>query len=93
MMTAARSRDSANINPDIDLVVRCSNVQRNIFNEQYCRISYHHNACVSVPLPVDGRSVMFNPGVSREEVDKYLPSFAGPGHGGVIGTLVCSTWL
>lgn len=37
--------------PDIDLVTRCSNVEKNIFNEGHCKISYDVNACETVPAP------------------------------------------
>ena len=63
MKAAARSGNNDDGNPDTDLVVRCSNVQRNVFNEATCRISYHEDACVSVPLPdpEDYRIEMQNP--------------------------------
>jgi hypothetical protein len=87
MKSASRSGPNDDGNPDTDLVVRCSNVQRNIFNEVTCRISYHKDACTSVPLPDPNdlyRSNMHNPGDRVEELWKYLPSYAGPDHGGVI---------
>ncbi len=37
--------------PDVDLVTRCSNVEKNIFNENHCKISYDVNACETVPAP------------------------------------------
>ena len=37
--------------PNIDLVTRCSNVEKNIFNEAHCKISYDVNACETVPAP------------------------------------------
>ena len=88
MKAAARSGDNDDGNPDTDLVVRCSNVQRNIFNEATCKISYHEDACTSVPLPDPDdlyRSVMYNPGDRVEDLRKYLPEYAGPANGGVIG--------
>ena len=36
---------------DDHLVVRCSNVERNIFNEHHCKVSYEPNVCTSKPLP------------------------------------------
>eukprot|EP00804_Cyclotella_cryptica_P019736 CCRYP_009662-RD/>CCRYP_009662-RD protein AED:0.10 eAED:0.10 QI:0/0.90/0.86/1/0.90/0.86/23/166/2685 len=77
---AARSGDNDDGNPDTDLVVRCSNVQRNVFNEDQCRISYHPDACQSVPL----RGAVVDPANVVEPVWKYLPSYAGPDNGGVV---------
>jgi hypothetical protein len=83
MKAAARSGDN--------LVVRCSNVQRNVFNEAKCRISYHEDACQSVPLPDPKDSYrvwMYDPGGgggTPEKMWKYLPSYAGPDNGGVVG--------
>ena len=88
MIAAARSGDNDDGNPDTDLVVRCSNVQRNVFNEATCRISYHEDACTSVPLPDPDdffRSNMHNPGDRVDELWKYLPTYSGPDSGGVIG--------
>ncbi|KAL3805312.1 hypothetical protein HJC23_009019 [Cyclotella cryptica] len=87
MKAAARSGDNDDGNPDTDLVVRCSNVQRNIFNEKKCRISYHPNACSSVPLPDPNdffKSSMRNPGEGVDELWKYIPPYAGPDNGGVV---------
>ena len=51
MNRAARSGDNDDGDPNTDLVVRCSNVQRNIFNEANgCKLSFDEDACVSVPL-------------------------------------------
>ena len=51
MRRASRSREIAD-GQIIDLVVtRCINVQRNVFNEDYCKISYEEDACESVPKP------------------------------------------
>eukprot|EP00804_Cyclotella_cryptica_P019763 CCRYP_009664-RA/>CCRYP_009664-RA protein AED:0.11 eAED:0.11 QI:135/1/0.94/1/1/1/17/0/2177 len=77
---AARSGDNDDGNPDTDLVVRCSNVQRNVFNEDQCRISYHPDACQSVPL----QGAVVDPANVVEPVWKYLPSYAGPDNGGVV---------
>ena len=88
MKAAARSGDNDDGNPDTDLVVRCSNVQRNIFNEKKCRISYHPSACSSVPLPDPNdffKSNMQNPGDDVDGLWKYTPPYAGPDNGGVIG--------
>jgi hypothetical protein len=88
MKAAARSGDNEDGNPNTDLVVRCSNAQRNVFNEGRCRISYHPVACQSVPLPDPKdsyRSNIHDPGVVVEPVWKYLPSYAGPDNGGVVG--------
>jgi hypothetical protein len=74
-------------NDDNNLVVRCSNVQRNIFNEKSCKISYHPDACSSVPLPDPDnfyRSVMKDPGEKIDHMWKYLRPYAGPDHGGVV---------
>ena len=87
---AARSGENEDGNPVTDLVVRCSNVQRNIFNEAQCRVSYHEDACQSEPLPDPdnyNRVVMYDPGndlVNVERVSKYLPQHAGPDNGGVV---------
>ncbi len=35
--------------PNVDLVTRCSNVEVNVFNEEFCQISYDENACLSAP--------------------------------------------
>ena len=91
MKAAARSGDNDDGNPSTDLVVRCSNVQRNIFNEGQCRISYHEDACQSTPLPDPNDnyySRMYDPGSRLEEVWKYLPSYAGPDNGGVVGEFI-----
>ena len=40
---------AASANND-NLVVLCSNVQRNFINEPFCKLSYDEDACVSVPL-------------------------------------------
>jgi hypothetical protein len=88
MKAASRSGPNDDSNPDTDIVVRCSNVQRNIFNEATCRISYHEDACTSVPQPDPNdlyRSNMHDPGDRVDELWKYLPSYAGPDHGGVVG--------
>lgn len=88
MKLAARSGGNDDGNPNTDLVVRCSNVQRNIFNEGECRISYHADACQSVPLPDPKdfyRSNMYDPAAALEATWKYLPSYAGPDNGGVVG--------
>jgi hypothetical protein len=44
-------RASRSNNDDDHLVVRCSNVERNIFNEHFCQVSYETNVCVSKPMP------------------------------------------
>jgi hypothetical protein len=87
MKAAARSGANDD-NPKTDLVVRCSNVQRNIFNEGQCRISYHQDACQSVPLPNPNdfyRVYMYDPGSTTvDAVSKYTPTYAGPDNGGVV---------
>ena len=80
MKAAARSGDNDDGNPDTDLVVRCSNVQRNVFNEATCQISYHEDACVSAPL----YGSMHDPTYQVDELSKYVPNYAGPDHGGVV---------
>ena len=45
MKAAARNLTSENVEKGNHLVVRCSNTQRNVFNEKQCRISYDDNAC------------------------------------------------
>ena len=90
MKAAARSGANEDGNQSTDLVVRCSNVQRNIFNEGQCRISYHEDACQPEPLPDPAnnyRVYMFDPSGGLEETWKYLPSYAGPDNGGVVGEL------
>lgn len=58
MNRAARSGINDDGDANTDLVVRCSNVERNIFNEPHCKLSFDENACVA--LPVDGNgSVCF----------------------------------
>jgi hypothetical protein len=43
--------------PNVDLVTRCSNVEANIFNEPFCKISYDENACETTPAaPATGIS-------------------------------------
>jgi hypothetical protein len=82
MKAAARNES------ETDLVVRCANVQRNVFNEATCRISFHEDACTSVPLPDPNdfyRINMYDPGEVREDLWKYLPAYRGPNHGGVVG--------
>ena len=81
--TTARSGENEYGNPVTDLVVRCSNVQRNIlFNEAQCQVSYHKDACQSEPLPDPenyNRVVMYDPSndlVNVERVSKYLPLYA-----------------
>jgi hypothetical protein len=69
---------------EIDLITRCSNVQRNVFNDGQCQISYHPDACQTVPLQGD----MIDPtyfAKSIEKAYKYLPPWAGPDGAGVIG--------
>ena len=92
MKAAARSGDNDDGNPNTDLVVRCSNVPRNIFNEGQCRISYHEDACQSTPLPDPNDSYriwMNDPGGTiLETTYKYLPSYAGPDNGGVVGEFI-----
>ena len=51
MKRAARSGPNDDGDPRTDLVVRCSNDRRNLFNEPHCKISYDPDACVSQPLP------------------------------------------
>ena len=51
MKRAARSGDNDDGDSTTDLVTRCSNTDRNVFNEASCKISYHQDACVSSPLP------------------------------------------
>lgn len=41
--------------PDVDLVTRCSNVEANIFNEEFCQISYDENACETTPAAGAGK--------------------------------------
>lgn len=96
MIAAARSGDNEDGNPDTDLVVRCSNVQRNVFNEANCRISYHKDACTSVPLPDPDdfyRSNMHDPGNRVDELWKYLPTYSGPDSGGVVGEDELETYM
>ena len=51
MRRASRSGDNVD-GQAIDLVVtRCINVQRNVFNDDFCKISYEEDACESVPKP------------------------------------------
>ena len=79
MKAAARTIDSGNPG---QLVVRCSNAQRNIFNEESCKLSYDADACVSVPI---GTATIRDPGGDNPSfVSDYLPSYAGPDNGGVI---------
>ena len=91
MKAAARSGANDDGNPDTNLVVRCSNVQRNVFNEAECRISYHQDACQTVPLPNPDdsyRIYMYDPGTpGADAVWKYSPDYAGPDNGGVVGKL------
>ena len=73
----------------VALVTRCTNTQRNVFNEQYCKISYDENACVSDPLPDpndDYRQFTIDPGDGQtvEPMYKFEPSYAGPNKGGVV---------
>lgn len=70
MKLAARTFDANNPN---QLVVRCANVPRNIFNEGYCKVSYDSDACVSNPLYY-----------GDDPISHYLPRFAGPDNGGVV---------
>lgn len=42
MKRAARTNDG---DPSTDMVVRCSNAQRSLFNEAGCKISYHVRQC------------------------------------------------
>jgi len=51
MIRAARSGDNDDGDSRTDLVVRCSNANRNIFNEPNCKISYQADVCVSAPFP------------------------------------------
>ena len=53
MKRAKRSGDTDDGDDRTDIVTRCSNVQRNIFNEAWCKISYHPDTCETVPLPDD----------------------------------------
>jgi len=88
MKRAARSGPNEDGDSTTDMVTRCSNTQRNVFNEGSCKISYHPDACVSVPLPDpndDYSSLTVNPGVGiADSVSKYLPHYAGPDYGGVV---------
>jgi hypothetical protein len=86
---------------EIDLNTRCSNVQRNVFNDGHCRVSYHPDACLTNPIqdPNDPYKVgMLDPTSfasmdtrrnikNVERASKYLPAWAGPDGGGVIGEL------
>ena len=45
MKAAARNLNSETVEHGNHLVVRCLNTQRNILNEEQCRISYDENAC------------------------------------------------
>ena len=84
MRRAARTDDG---DPNRDMVTRCTNAPRTLFNEHACKISFDEEACVSTPLPdpADNNKVyVLDPGKgSPERVYKYRPSFAGPDGGGV----------
>lgn len=87
MIRASRSGANEDGDPRTDTVVRCSNTQRNIFNEPHCKLSFDPQACVSVPLPDSSdnyRSSSINPGgTSSDPVTKFMPEYAGPNGGGV----------
>ena len=87
MKRAARSGPNDDGDPTTDVVTRYTNAQRNIFNEEYCKISYHPDACVSTPLPDPGSDLVFmlNPGEGvADKLIKYTPRFAGHDGGGVV---------
>ena len=93
MKRAGRSGLNTNTDPKYDestvaLVTRCTNTQRNVFNEKYCKISYNENACVSDPLPDpadDYKQYTINPGMGdTDPLYKFEPSYAGPNNGGVV---------
>ena len=88
------SRDDDSV-PTAGLVVRCSSAERTVFNEEYCKISYAPDACVTQPMNApDGnnnwRSFSIDPGGIKDtatEVEvawKYLPDYAGPDGPGVV---------
>ena len=51
MNRAARLRPTKDGGEELSLTVRCSNTDRNIFNEDKCKISYEPETCVSKPFP------------------------------------------
>ena len=57
MNRAARLRPTEDGGEELSLTVRCSNTDRNIFNEDKCKISYQPETCVSRPFPDLGANV------------------------------------
>ena len=57
-----------------ETVARCSNTPRDPFNQDTCTISYHPNACESVPAW----------GSSDRTLSKYTRTYAGPDAGVVV---------
>lgn len=90
MRRASRSVENADGQIKDLVVTRCINVQRNVFNEDYCKISYEEDACESVPKPEineAGLMISFQKdpgGLEPEPLEKYMPKYAGPNGGGVV---------
>ena len=57
MNRAARLRPTEDGGEELSLTVRCSNTDRNIFNEDKCKISYQPETCVSRPFADPGANV------------------------------------
>ena len=58
------------------VTARCSNTPRDPFNQDSCKISYHPNACESVPIGAYGRAL-----------SKYTRTYSGP----YAGVVVCGS--